>query len=106
MYAEICSGSVSAAHTRSGGAVTSFRAVASKPAMRSQLLRICMPHSYNNRMAAVVHPRLENLLASLALNLGEETTAALERATGVTGSAATALLALEEFLGDAHVGRL
>jgi MarR family transcriptional repressor of emrRAB len=57
-------------------------------------------------MAAVVHPRLENLLAALALNLGEETTAALERATGVTGSAATALLALEEFLGDAHVGRL
>jgi DNA-binding MarR family transcriptional regulator len=57
-------------------------------------------------MAADVHPRLDNLLAALALNLGEETTAALENASGLAGSAATALLALEEFLGDAHVGRL
>jgi DNA-binding MarR family transcriptional regulator len=57
-------------------------------------------------MAADAHPRLDNLLASLALNLGEETTSALERATGVSGSAAAALLALQEFLGDAHVGRL
>jgi DNA-binding MarR family transcriptional regulator len=65
-----------------------------------------MTHSYNNRMAADVHPRLDNLLASLALNLGEETTSALERATGVSGSAAAALLALQEFLGDAHVGLL
>ena len=65
-----------------------------------------MTHSYDNQMTAVVNPRLDNLLAALALNLGEETTAALERASGLTGSAATALLALEEFLGDAHVGRL
>jgi DNA-binding MarR family transcriptional regulator len=57
-------------------------------------------------MAVSVHPRLDNLLAALALNLGEETTAALERASGLTGSAAAGLLALEEFLGDAHVGRL
>jgi DNA-binding MarR family transcriptional regulator len=57
-------------------------------------------------MAADPHPRLHNLLAALALNLGEETTAALERASGLTGAAATGLLALEEFLGDAHVGRL
>jgi DNA-binding MarR family transcriptional regulator len=57
-------------------------------------------------MAADLHPRLDNLLAALALNLGEETSAALEQASGLTGSAATALLALEEFLGDAHVGRL
>jgi MarR family transcriptional regulator, negative regulator of the multidrug operon emrRAB len=65
-----------------------------------------MTHSYNNRMAADLHPRLHNLLAALALNLGEETTAALEQASGLAGSAATALLALEEFLGDSHVGRL
>jgi len=57
-------------------------------------------------MAADVHPRLDNLLAALALNLGEETSAALEQGSGLTGSAATALLALDEFLGDAHVGRL
>jgi DNA-binding MarR family transcriptional regulator len=57
-------------------------------------------------MAADVHPRLENLLAALALNLGEEASAALEQASGLSGSAGTALLALEEFLGDAHVGRL
>jgi DNA-binding MarR family transcriptional regulator len=65
-----------------------------------------MSHSYNNRMAADVHPRADNLLAALALNLGEETSVALEEASGLTGSAAIALLALEEFLGDAHVGRL
>jgi MarR family transcriptional repressor of emrRAB len=65
-----------------------------------------MTRSYNIQMAVDVHPRLDNLLAALALNLGEETTAALERASGLTGSAAVALLALEEFLGDAHVGRL
>src|SRR3954469_11566973 len=65
-----------------------------------------MTRSYNNQVAADVHPRLGNLLAALALNLGEETTAALEHGSGLTGTAATALLALEEFLGDAHVGRL
>jgi DNA-binding MarR family transcriptional regulator len=57
-------------------------------------------------MATDLHPRLENLLASLSLNLAEEGRAALEAASGLTGSAASALLALEEFLGDAHVGRL
>jgi MarR family transcriptional repressor of emrRAB len=62
--------------------------------------------SYNNRMATSANPRLENLLISLSLNLAEEGQAALERASGLTGSATTALLALEEFLGDAHVGRL
>ena len=65
-----------------------------------------MTHSYNNRMAALVNPRLENLLASLVLNLGEEATAALEHASGLSGSAAAALLALSEFLGEPHVGRL
>ena len=65
-----------------------------------------MTHSYNNQMAASVHPRLENLLASLSLNLAEESQTALERAAGLAGSATAALLALEEFLGDAHVGRL
>ena len=49
---------------------------------------------------------MENLLASLSLNLANETTAALERASGLTGSAKEALLALGEFLGEAHVGRL
>ena len=57
-------------------------------------------------MAGTVNPRVETLLASFSLNLSEETTAALERASGLAGSAALALLSLEEFLGDAHVGRL
>jgi DNA-binding MarR family transcriptional regulator len=57
-------------------------------------------------MTADVHPRLENLLASLSLNLAEESRTALEHAAGVSGAAAPALLALDEFLGDAHVGRL
>ena len=65
-----------------------------------------MTHSYNNRMATSAHPRLENLVASLTLNLAEEARAALEEAAGLSGSAAVALVALEEFLGDAHVGRL
>jgi DNA-binding MarR family transcriptional regulator len=57
-------------------------------------------------MATSVHPRLDNLLASLSLNLAEESQAALERASGLSGSGTAALLALAEFLGDAHVGRL
>jgi DNA-binding MarR family transcriptional regulator len=57
-------------------------------------------------MAPSPHPRLENLLASLSLNLAEESQTALERAAGLTGSATVALLALEEILDDAHVGRL
>lgn len=65
-----------------------------------------MTRSYNSRMGAPVNPRLENLLASLSLNLAEEGQAAMERASGLTGSGTAALLALDEFLGDAHVGRL
>jgi MarR family transcriptional repressor of emrRAB len=57
-------------------------------------------------MAASANPRLANLLASLSLNLAEESQTALERAAGMTGSATVALLALEEILGDAHVGRI
>ena len=57
-------------------------------------------------MSSSVHPRLDNLLASLSLNLAEEGHRALERASGLTGAAAVALLALEEFLGGAHVGRV
>jgi MarR family transcriptional repressor of emrRAB len=57
-------------------------------------------------MATSVHPRLDNLLASLSLNLAEESQTALERAAGLTGSATVALLALEEILGEAHVGRI
>ncbi len=65
-----------------------------------------MSHSYNHRMVASANPRLDNLLASLSLNLAEEGQQALERASGLTGSATAALLALEEFLSGAHVGRL
>jgi len=65
-----------------------------------------MTLSYNNRMAAPVNPRLDNLLAALSLNLAEDSNAALEDASGLAGNAALALLALEEFLGDSHVGRL
>ncbi|HEX4221974.1 MAG TPA: MarR family winged helix-turn-helix transcriptional regulator [Pseudonocardiaceae bacterium] len=57
-------------------------------------------------MTSTAHPRLTNLLAALSLNLADETTLALESAAGVNGSAAQALLALAEFLGGAHVGRL
>jgi MarR family transcriptional repressor of emrRAB len=57
-------------------------------------------------MAASVNPRLDNLLASLSLNLAEEGQRALELASGLTGAATVALLALEELLGGAHVGRI
>src|SRR5436190_2960599 len=57
-------------------------------------------------MSARAHPRLDNLLASLSLNLAEERRVALEQAAGLSGAATEALLALAEFLGDAHVGRL
>ncbi len=57
-------------------------------------------------MTLPTHPRLENLLASLSLNLAEEAVAALDGASRLTGSAAAALLALEEFMNDSHVGRL
>jgi DNA-binding MarR family transcriptional regulator len=65
-----------------------------------------MTHSYNHQVAASANPRLDNLLASLSLNLAEEGQRALERASGLTGAATAALLALEEFLGGAHVGRV
>jgi MarR family transcriptional repressor of emrRAB len=57
-------------------------------------------------MAASASPRLDNLLASLSLNLAEEGQRALERVSGLTGAATAALLALDEFLGGAHVGRI
>ncbi|MBV9337321.1 MAG: winged helix-turn-helix transcriptional regulator [Solirubrobacterales bacterium] len=57
-------------------------------------------------MKVATHPRLENLLASLSQNLAEEAAAALEGASGLTGSATAALLALAEFMDDSHVGRL
>lgn len=57
-------------------------------------------------MAPTAHPRLANLLASLSVNLADEATTALENTAGLTGGAAQALLALDEFLGGAHVGRL
>jgi hypothetical protein len=65
-----------------------------------------MTHSHNHRVAGSANLRLDNLLASVLLNLAEEGEQALERASGHTGSATAALLALEEFLGGAHVGRL
>jgi DNA-binding MarR family transcriptional regulator len=42
----------------------------------------------------------------LSINLAEEGEQALKRASGLTGSATAALLALNEFLGGAHVARL
>ncbi|MBB2894673.1 MarR family winged helix-turn-helix transcriptional regulator [Flexivirga oryzae] len=57
-------------------------------------------------MTTAAHPRLDNLLAALTLNLAEDTTAAMERSGGLTGRAIQALLALEEFLGGCHVGKL
>ncbi len=57
-------------------------------------------------MRPSANPRLDNLLASLSLNLADESTRALESAAGLKGEAATALLALDEFLADVHVGRL
>src|SRR3954464_1515839 len=57
-------------------------------------------------MANPAPTRLENLLAALALGLHDDTTRALETATGLNGSGPVALLALDEFLGGANVGRL
>src|SRR5690349_14120490 len=65
-----------------------------------------MSHSYDHRVAVAANPRLGNLLACLSTNLAEEAQQALERASGLTGSATAALLALQEFLAGAHVGRL
>jgi DNA-binding MarR family transcriptional regulator len=57
-------------------------------------------------MALPTHARLENLLASLSLNLADETAAVLKRESGLTGAATAGLLALEEFLDESHIGRL
>jgi len=57
-------------------------------------------------MSSPARPRLNNLLASLSLNLADEATSALEHASGLTGSATAALLALQEFLDETHIGRL
>lgn len=57
-------------------------------------------------MGSPAHPRLNNLLASLSLNLADEASDALEHASGLTGSATTALLALHEFLDETHIGQL
>lgn len=65
-----------------------------------------MTDSYNQQVSVRATARLSNLLAALTLNLAEEGAAAMESAAGVKGAAGPALLALEEFLGDAHVGRL
>ena len=65
-----------------------------------------MTDSYNHFVAASANARLDNLLVSLSLNLAEEGQQALERASGLAGSGTAALLALEQFLGGAHVGRL
>lgn len=65
-----------------------------------------MTPSYNSRVVTDANPRLDNLLASLALNLADEATAALDSTAGLGGSATSALLALQEFLDDAHIGRL
>src|SRR4051794_31412787 len=57
-------------------------------------------------MANPAPSRLENLLAALALGVHDDTTRALETATALSGSGPAALLALDEFLGGANVGRL
>ena len=65
-----------------------------------------MRRSYNHRVSEGATSRLSNLLAALSLNLAEEGQVAMETGAGLKGAAATALLALDEFLGGAHVGRL
>lgn len=57
-------------------------------------------------MANPPRRRLENLLGALALGLRDDGTRALERATGLAGSGPAALLALDEFLTGANVGRV
>jgi DNA-binding MarR family transcriptional regulator len=51
-------------------------------------------------------PRLLNLLTALSLGLVDDGAAALERSSGLSGAAPAALLALDEFLGGATIGRL
>ena len=57
-------------------------------------------------MANPAPTRLANLLAALPLGLHDDMTRALETATQLSGSGPTGLLALDEFLGGANVGRL
>lgn len=57
-------------------------------------------------MADSANPRLDNLLTALSVNLAEEGQRALEHASGLTGAATASLLALDEFLGGAYVGRI
>jgi DNA-binding MarR family transcriptional regulator len=57
-------------------------------------------------MTTSANPRLDNLVAALSLGVVDDGTAALERATGLAGAAPVALLALDEFLAGASVGRL
>ena len=65
-----------------------------------------MTHSYNNAVTGSASPRLDNLLAALSLGLADDGNAALARATGLSGAAPAALLAVDEFLGGATIGRL
>jgi MarR family transcriptional repressor of emrRAB len=65
-----------------------------------------MTDSYNHGVTASANLRLDNLLAALSLNLTEDGQRALESTSALTGRATTALLALDEFLGGAHVGQL
>jgi DNA-binding MarR family transcriptional regulator len=65
-----------------------------------------MTHSYNNGVTGSASPRLDNLLVALSLVLTDEGYAAMERASGLSGSAPVALLALDEFLSGATIGRL
>lgn len=64
-----------------------------------------MSHFYNI-VASPVKPSPANRLASLALNLAQGGTAALEQSSQPAVSAAPTVVVLEEFLGDARVGRL
>ena len=67
------------------------------------------PLTYVAPGAVMANPkptRLENLLASLVLGLHDDITVALEATAGLTGSGPVALLALDEFMGGATVGKL
>lgn len=52
------------------------------------------------------HPRLDNLLAALALGLVDDGIAAVEETTGLSATGVAALISLAEFLDGANVGRL
>ena len=65
-----------------------------------------MTQSYNSRMSTSANPRLDNLLAALSVGLVDEGDAEMARVSGLSGAAPAALLALDEFLEGASVGRL